>query len=185
MKATPPRSLKFNGKAINFAGTGRAPGALAYVDPSRGTVVEVYFAKVISVSPTHCLAGVANNQALPPVRISYRDLNGLGVPYVGQVVLVGPLTFQASGPRARAIWRAQTQQSQGSHNGNGSPTRVGVVTVLKASHWGFVTPLGGGRQALVHRNHCTPGMALSLGLRVRYREQDREPGPLAVNVRYA
>jgi len=182
MTPSPPRCLNLEGKPINFAGPGRSPGAQAYVDPGRGKVIEIYAAQVISLAPTFCLASVINNRALPAVRVNYRDLKAPRLPQVGELYLIGPLTFPPSGPCARAAWPVKAHAPNGH---GGSPARVGVITSLMASHWGFVTPLGSGQQALVHRNHCPPGMTLRLGKRIRYAELTTPRGQLAVEVHAA
>ena len=177
MQSKCPRHIVFQNRGLNYAGAGRAPGSHSYVDPGRGKVLDLYFGEVIQVGHLFGLCRIANNPAMPTVRVDHDLLNGAGPLTVGQVLLIGPLTFEDAGPRAQGAWSVQC-------NGARKPAavdRLGTVWVLKAGY-GFIKPADGSPNAFFHFSECV-GFAPMIGVRVRYTPRTDPRGPQAVHVR--
>ena len=145
MQAKCPKQIVFQNRGLNYAGPGRAPGSHAYVDPGRGEVLELFFAEVVQVGRLFGLCRIANNTAMPSVRVDHGLLSGVMPLTVGQVLLVGPLTFEEAGPRAHGAWLANLN---GSHRPGGAGA-IGTVSVIKHGY-GFIKPMDGTADAFFH-----------------------------------
>ena len=189
-----PRSLPLDGRVINYAGPGRPPGSSLYVDPSLGHTVEVYLGRVLSTGPHYALAEVLGNRVLPRVRVDHVHFGR--VLAIGELVLMGPLQFEAAGPKAGNGWLAPVTRPtppqfaaprpSASHQ-SASPSRtlglgqleVGLVTTqsqVVSERFGVV--------------YVVPGSAwrhgvLPAGSRVVFRPASGQRGPVALDVRLA
>jgi cold shock CspA family protein len=174
-----PNHVVLQGRGLNHAGAGRAPGSHAYVDPGRGNVLELFFAEVIQVGHLFGLCRVANNTAMPTVRVDHGLLNGAASLSVGQVLLIGPLAYEGAGPKAQGAWLVN---GNGHRNHNGAAVeKFGQVWILKAGY-GFIKPADGGANAFFHFSECV-GFAPMVGMHVRYTPRTDPRGPKAFGVR--
>lgn len=175
--ATCPRHLVLRGRGLNYTGPGRSPGSHVYVDPARGEVAELYFARIVSLGGRFGLAAVANNAQIPPVRVDHGLLNGAGPLQLGQVLLVGPLAFEPAGPRAEGAWPVVC----------GMPVRpaavrkLGTVTAVKPSY-GFLRPADGSPDLFFHFSQCH-GFVPVVGTVVEFALADSPRGVQAANLR--
>ena len=178
MQAECPRHIVLQARGLNYAGAGRAPGSHAYVDPGRGKVMELFFGEVIQVGHLFGLCRVANNLAMPTVQVDHGLLNGAGPLSVGQVLLIGPLTFEGAGPKAQGAWLVKVN---GTSNHNRTVVeKSGKVWILKAGY-GFIKPADGSANAFFHFSQCV-GFAPTVGMHVRYTPRINPRGPQAVGV---
>jgi cold shock CspA family protein len=184
MKTRIPRTLRYQGRTINYTGSGRTAGSLMYLDAMTGSLLELYFARVERTGPLYSLARVANN-SLGTVRIDHVSLNGVGPVVIGDVLIVGCLQYLPEGPRATAIWRAPVAPIV--------PTvappvpqmgrQFGVITwVHPLGKYGTITGEQTGRQVFVHHTQIRRGARLLQGLRVSYVEGMNPRGPAAFDV---
>lgn len=178
-----PKSLPFNGRQINFAGKGHAPGSGLYLDNISGMTYEIFVAVVERTGPAYSLARVADNQAIGLVRVDHAALNGSGLNQVGDTLLVGPLQYATAGPRTHTAWRVQATRPQ-RPKANGRP--VGMITdVADTGAFGWIIAETSGRKLFVHRSQLRRGAVLSRGQRVTYVEADNGRGPTAFDVQPA
>ncbi len=176
-----PRVLPFQGRVINFAGRGRSPGGLLFVDPVAGKTLELFLGQVVRVGPHFALAHVEGNGVLGSVRVDYAALNGCGA-QVGQVIVLGPIAFVPEGPRAEHAWRPEVAKPVGQRKGE----KTGVVVyVAPDAAYGRVLCEQTGREVFVHRSQLARGLVLRAGLRVSFVEGDMGRGPAAFAVQQA
>lgn len=178
MQADCPRHVVFQGRGLNHAGAGRAPGSVAFVDAGRGDVVELFFAEVVQVGGIFGLCRVANNPALPPIRVDQGLLNGAGPLRLGQILLIGPLAFEQNGPRAQAAWPVDVQPTH-----KPAPARVrklGIITAVKPG-FGFIRPADGSPDVFCHFSECQ-GFTPVAGMSVQFTPAADPRGPQARNV---
>lgn len=176
--ATCPRHLVLAGRGLNHAGAGRAPGSHAYVNPGTGDVVEVFFAETVSVGNAYALCRVANNSAMPAVRVDSVLLNGNGPLKLGQIVMIA-VGFDVAGPRAKAVWPVETKSVA-------KPTTVeklGRISAVKPGY-GFIRPSDGSPDAFFHFSELR-NITPAIGLTVRFNPSANARGPEATNVRPA
>lgn len=180
LAANCPRHLVFAGRGLNFAGAGRAPGSHAYVSPADGQVVEVYFAKAVSVGNAFALCTVANNNGMPTVRVDHALLNGSGPVKLGQVLMVA-INFEAGGPRAKAVWPVEAKPVVRP----ASVEKLGTIRVVKDAGYGFIAAADGTSDAFFHVSEARDFMP-AMGMSVRFTPKtDPQGRPQAVNVRLA
>ena len=182
MQANCPRHVVFENRGFNQAGSGRAPGSVAYVSPATGQVLEVYFAEVVQTGSLFGLARVANNAALPLVRVDQGLLNGSGPMRLGAVLLIGPLEYLPNGPRAKAVWPVSVQQTAPPIR-PANIERLGVISAVKAGGFGFIRS-DGGADVFWHVTELH-GFTPFVGMRVAYTPISDDRGVKARNVRPA
>jgi cold shock CspA family protein len=172
-----PQHIVIGNRGLNRSGSGRAPGSHLYVDAGRGSVTEIFVAQVIQTGQHYSLARVADNPALPLVRIDHPVLNGSGPSQAGQLLLVALDFGHAAGPRAS--W-AESLRERRDFAAHGELT--GTITLLRAGH-GFIRQSTGGNVFFPFAE--ARGFAPAVGMSVRFRVQSGPRGPVAVNVRRA
>jgi len=179
MNARLPKHVVFQGRGLNLAGTGRAAGSHAYIDPGSGTVYDLYFVEIVQVGPHFGLGRVANNPGMSTVRVrvDHALLHGTGPLTVGQVLLAGPLSPEASGPRALGAWPVQSFTPQRHSNGE----RLGAIHTLRAG-FGFIQPNRGGPNIFFHFSQCQGGLVPQVGLAVKYIPMEGPRGMAATSV---
>ncbi len=184
MNARLPNHVVFQGRGLNHAGAGRAAGSQAYIDPGSGTVYDLYCVEVVQVGPHFGLARVANNRGMSAVRVrlDHSLLNGAGPLAVGQVLLAGPLSPEAAGPRALGAWPLQLHTTAPRPHSNGE--RRGFIHTLRAG-FGFIQPADGGPTIFFHFSQCQGGLIPRVGLGVRYIPMQGPRGMAATSVRPA
>jgi cold shock CspA family protein len=188
MKSELPKALRFQGRTLNSAGQGRVPGSHVYFDVARGEAFDLYLARVAQVGPLFGLAEVPGNAAMPRVRVDQALLNGDGPMAVGDVLVVGPITYAPAGPRAQAAWRmrpAETRDPRPAPAPRPAPRddwKLGTLKVLKGPDWGFLHPLDGGPDVFVHARSLRGGATLSFGLRLRFKQVVTAKGLAALEV---
>lgn len=187
MKTRIPRTLRYQGRTINYTGDGRTKGSLMYLDAMMGSLLELYYAQVEKTGPVYSLARVANN-SLGTVRIDHVSLNGVGPVGIGDLLIVGCLQYLAEGPRATAIWRAPVEPVVPTVVPVAPPLpqfrrQFGVITwVDQLGKYGWVTNERNGGQLFVHHSQIRRGAQLMQGVRVSYVEGTNPRGPAAFDV---
>lgn len=187
MKTRIPRTLRYQGRTINYTGSGRTTGSFMYLDAATSTVLDLYFAQVERTGPVYSLARVANN-SLGTVRIDHVSLNGVGPVGVGDLLIVGCLQYLPEGPRATAIWRAPVAPIVPTAVPVAPPVpqigrQTGIITwVHPLGKYGTITGEHTGRQVFVHHTQLRRGARLLQGLRVCYVEGMNPRGPAAFDV---
>ncbi len=190
MKTRIPRTLRYQGRTINYTGDGRTKGSLMYLDAMTGSLLELYYAQVERTGPVYSLARVANN-SLGTVRIDHVSLNGVGPVGIGDLLIVGSLQYLPEGPRAAAIWRAPVEPVVPMFVPVAPPTpavpqmgrQFGVITwVHEFGKYGSITNERTGRQLFVHHSQFRRGAQLMQGFRVSYVEGMNPRGPAAFDV---
>lgn len=176
ISATCPNHLILTGRTLNLAGAGRAPGSHAYMSPLTGEVVEVFFAKAVSVGSSHAVATIANNPAMPAVRVEHSLLNGHGPVALGQVLLIA-VEFASTGPRAKAAWPADTGVKRS------DVQKLGTIHAVKHGY-GFITPADRTPQLFFHFTELR-GLHATVGTPVRFTPRQGTRGPEACDVRAA
>lgn len=201
-----PKTLNYSSRQINLSGNGRAAGSYLYVDFCVGVTHEIFVAVVERTGAQYCLARVQGNEAMRLVRVDHSVAYGSRPASVGDLLLVGPLEYAATGPFARAAWTARLgdngvdrtrqpstngvggQPPRPSTNGTGgAPTRSGrdvgvIVEVAPVGTYGRIIAERTGRKVFVHRSQLQKGVALAVGQRVTYVEAPNDRGPTAYDV---
>ena len=196
-----PKRLPFQNNVINQAGPGRAAGSTNYVNHVTGEGLDLFQGQVVQVGPIFALLTIAGNEALSKVRVDHALLNGSGPILLGDTLIVGPLDFLATGPRARAAWpsRAEVQHRPGTcgvqpRGGTAIPTyrqrpvsklhrnRGTVTRVAPTGAFGQVTDQRNGAQYFVHHSALQRGAMLRIGARVSYTPARNPQGLLALLV---
>jgi len=182
MNARLPKNVVFQGRGLNHAGPGRAAGSHAYIDPGSGTVHDLYCVEVVQVGPYFGLGKVADNRGMSAVRVrlDHSLLNGAGALKVGQVLLVGPLSPEAAGPRALGAWPLQVVAPRLHSNGE----QRGFIHTIRAG-FGFIQPADGGPTLFFHFSQCQGGLIPQVGLAVKYTPMQGPRGMAAMSVRPA
>jgi cold shock CspA family protein len=182
MKANCPRHIIFQNRGLNYAGPGRAAGSHAYIDPGSGAVHDLFCVEVVQVGLHFGLARVANNLGMSTVRVrlDHSLLNGAGPLTVGQVLLAGPLSPEAAGPRALGAWPLDIRVPRPRSNGE----RRGFIHSLHAG-FGFVQPADGGPTIFFHFSQYQRGLIPQVGAAVKYIPMQGPRGMAATSVRSA
>ncbi len=180
---TPVRPAPIGIESLVHLDTGTAAGSQAYVDPGSGTVYDLYCVEVVQVGPHFGLARVANNAGMSAVRvrIDHGLLNGAGPLSIGQLLLAGPLSPEAAGPRAVGAWPLRTAVPQPRTN---SGERRGFIHSL-CGGYGFIQPSDGGSTIFFHFSQCQGGLMPRVGLGVKYIPMQGPRGMAATSVRHA
>jgi hypothetical protein len=110
------------------------------------------------------LAAVVANEALRTVRVDHHLLNGSGPARIGDELIIGPLEFLPTGPRAQAAWRtclAPPRHRQAQRNVCLPPNRCrGVITRVAATGaFGQAIETPSGRPFFVHHSQLQGGAA--------------------------
>jgi cold shock CspA family protein len=180
MNARLPKHVVLQGRGLNHAGPGRAAGSQAYIDPGSGTVYDLYIVEVVQVGPHFGLGRVADNRGMSAVRVrlDHSLLNGAGALQVGQLLLAGPLSPEAAGPRALGAWPLQIATPRSRSNGE----QRGFIHSLRAG-FGFIQPAAGGLTIFFHFSQCQYGLIPQVGLGVKYIPMQGPRGMEAMSVR--
>ena len=156
-----------------------------YLDPIPGRCMELFFAQVTRSGPVFSLATVADNEALPQVRIDHRSFNGNGPAQIGDILLIGPLEYRPEGPRARSAWPVRSANPTRGFLSQKPVRSHGVISSVKGPDWGWITPSDGGAGIFVHASQLRAGTPLRIGVRVTYQEAQTHRGLAAIDVRRA
>jgi len=176
-----PKQLKFQSRAINFAGNSRTPGGLLFVDHAQGQLIELFEAVIVRSGQHFSLARVEANPDLDTVRIEAAAFGG-HPPLVGSRLLCGPLQFT---PRPQATFVYPLNGTSGNGARAAAPKRErGVICDVAASGYGFIRT-DAGTKVFVHMSQLEYGAQLLLGMRVSFERQISPKGPAAHFVRPA
>jgi cold shock CspA family protein len=156
-----PKHLVFEGRGLNYAGDGRAPGSHAYVSPATGEVLDVFFGKAVSVGDAYALLSIANNPGMPAVRVDRNVLDGTGPVRLGQVLLVA-INFDLGGPHAKAVWPTEPKPVARP----ATVEKLGIISAVKMG-FGFIQPCDGSPDAFFHFSELR-GFTPTVGMTVRY-----------------
>lgn len=179
MRVEPPSTITLEGKVYALAGKGRAPGSKSYFCHLTGRTVEAYLAQVRTTGPLFAMVQVAENLAMPAVKVPASLLRQPVTP--GSILLVGPVDFGNGQPIARGAWVL---------GGVRPPSPIasrsyGIVRHIdELSRFGWIHEEGSRESVFVHRSQCV-GCQLMPGIRVSYRRSHNERGPCALDVRLA
>ena len=174
-----PRHVVYEGRGFNHAGPGRGPGAVAFVDPGNGQVVEVFFGECVQVGSLFGLRASPTTRRCPWWRVDHALLNGAGPLRPGQVLLLGPLSQETNGPRALGAWPVQTA----------TPARpahlqtLGRIEELRPGY-GFIRPMAGEGRVFFH-NSQVQDFTPQIGLRVAFATTQTPRGIQAISVHLA
>jgi cold shock CspA family protein len=186
-----PRTLRFNNRFINYAGAGRAPGGHMFLDAATGRTYELFFAQIDRVGPHYSLAVVFGNGAVGKVRVDHSSFDGVRSLGIGDMLIVGPLSFLPEGPKAEGAWLARAvnsgarrpTRSNGAARATGSGRQTGVITrVADQGSFGWIASEQTGRLIFVHASQLKRGAVLQPGSRVSFVEAMNDRGPTAYDV---
>jgi cold shock CspA family protein len=170
-----PRTLPYHGRTLNYSGPGRVTGSHLYLDLVRGKALEMFVGEVVQTGRTYALVQIRDNHTMPAVRVDHAMLNGAGPGMLGMRLLVGPVHYEAAGPKGDGAWQL------GASPRPKAARQFGVVARIAASGtYGQIMDQEG-RVVFVHQNHCRPGTFV-LGRRVSFVLDDQGRGPMALDV---
>lgn len=187
MKTRIPRTLRYQGRTINYTGDGRTKGSLMYLDAMTGSLLELYYAQVERTGPVYSLARVANN-SLGTVRIDHVSLNGAGPVIIGDLLIIGCLQYLPEGPRATEIWRAPVTPVVPTVVPVAPPVpQIGrqfgvIISVHPFGTYGKIANERTGGLVFIHQSQLRHGARLLQGCRVSFVEGMNHKGPAAFDV---
>ena len=174
-----PRKLRHDSWNLILSGPGNNEGGFLYLDPVRGTTFELFFAKVFRTGPFFSIGDIANNPRLGTVRIDHSSIRNSRPVRLGDIVLVGPLTFHADGRvRAEMGWIVGADNPLAPHRRSGF-----ISHVAAAGSFGKVTELGTGVDYFVHSTQLKDGLVFIVGSACTFIPSETHRGKEARDVR--
>ena len=173
------------GAQMNLTGRGRAPGSVVYLC-SRCVpmlkVKELWKGQIVRTGNLGFgFVQLEGAQGLGGLRFAVEDcLQGSNGhrptqhPAVGDWVLV---LLSEDATQARKLWQLPRPSANGA-----APRRRGVIAVLKAPDWGFITEFETGRTYFVHQSDMVGAGPLAVGCHVTFRLAETPKGPKASEV---
>lgn len=178
-----PKTLMLRGNLLTFAGRGWSPGAVLFTMPGKGTVEELYPARLVSLDGRWLHAAAQGNLALDRIQVPREAWAGNRAPALGDEVLVGPVRWPGQVATADGAWLLA-----GAPAARPAPVRPALVGTLTEFHpdRGYGRLIDDqGRSVFVHRNQVAPGTPVVVGARYRFRTEHKDRGLSAVDVRAA
>jgi cold shock CspA family protein len=182
-----PATLPLQGRVLRHSGRGRMPGSQLYIDLASARPYELFSVRVSFAGPAYFLGEVLGNASLAVVRITRAGVQDAAGVQTGDVLLAGPLEFDADQmARMPHGWRlAAPAAGAMTRPVPGASRCLGVVNRIHTTgKFGQITSASG-RLLFFHVSQLQPGATVQVGQRVSFVEVLTERGWNAVDVRLA
>ena len=142
-------------------------GKYRFYDAVHGRTHETRLMRCVRRGPEYCWFQAVGEEGLANVKCFN---NGWGIPFEGQLVLMGPVRFEGTTPVARESWPVQLQ--------NELPRTQGVVVGTPTGAYCFIRSDRFKTDALARAEEFRGGARMTLGFRVSFVAVETPEGRL-------